>query len=147
MPAPSASNTGCCSSPTPSNNTTSAWRKSTTGSGPSTLLASCSHASTNATTSSGTDTLTPTQCYPCSRFTLLPMFPVAHDRVMAAGPRPEPAPGECGQKGEQFPARPEEEQRPSVVEGASRDPPLHGYRPGPPEQRVPEEQQRCSDPP
>src|SRR5216684_3529200 len=89
MPAPSASNTGCCSSPTPSNNTTSAWRKSTTGSGPSTLIASCSHASTNATTSSGTDTLTPTQCYPCSRFTLLPMFPVAQ-LVDPCGIRREP---------------------------------------------------------
>jgi putative transposase len=75
---PSASNAGCCSSPTPSSSTTLAWRRSTTGSGPSTSIACSSPASTSATMSSGTDPLNPAQCHPCSRFTLLPMSPVAH---------------------------------------------------------------------
>src|SRR5437870_12266736 len=59
-------------------NITSAWRRSTTGSGPSTSIACCSHGSTSATMSSGTDTLRPAECHPCCRSSLLPMFPVAH---------------------------------------------------------------------
>jgi len=78
---PFASSTGCSLSPTPSSNINIGMEEIDDGIW-STLLESRSACRLNERDYIiRTDTLTPTQCYPCSRSTLLPMFPVAHARM------------------------------------------------------------------
>ncbi len=78
--ATSSSRSACCSSPMRSRNIPSGSTKSTTASGRFTSATCASGTSTNATASSARTR----QCHPCSRFVLLPMFPVAHAFTAAA---------------------------------------------------------------
>jgi transposase InsO family protein len=73
--------TSSCSSVMRSNTIPSASRRSPTACGPCTSLTCCSRASTNARAhSSGAK-----KCYPCSRLTMLPIFPVAQSGMALTG--------------------------------------------------------------